>query len=200
LEMCTAQGQPYVLSGCVEAPPPPPPPNACSVEVAETSKAGYTTITLKCRLPAGAANVYVMAGVPENPMSFPAAFQVPEPFGSNVGAPNPAFIAYNADLAFDSYLTVGQEQADVSVSPGPDGADQLAAWGVSESVGIYTTDGALFYMDPDSGPASNGAMTFAQLTLANGVYAAGGTASAELQGRSTGGGVDWSGYAVNWQW
>ena len=71
---------------------------------------------------------------------------------------------------------------------------------MSESVGIDTTDGALFYVDPDAGPASYGAMTFAQLTLANGVYAAGGTARAELQGRSTGGGVDWSGYAVNWQW
>ena len=137
-------------------------------------------------------------------MSFPAAYQVPAPFGSDMGAPNPAFIAFNADVAFDSYLTVGDDTplgaGALSVSPGPGGADAVAAWGVSESVGIESTDGAIFYMDPDSGPASNGAMPFAQLTLADETVAAGGTATAGLQGRSVGGGDDWEGYAVTWVW
>ena len=174
----------------------------CSVEESETALAagGYTTIQLKCELPANAANVYVLAGTPTTPMSFPAAYQVPAPFGSDIGGPNAAFIAFNADVAFDSYLTVGQEQADLSISPGENGADKLAAWGESETVGMETADGAIFYMDPDSGPASNGAMIFAQLTLANGVHAGGGTASALLQGRSAGGADDWQGYAVAWQW
>ena len=52
----------------------------------------------------------------------------------------------------------------------------------------------------EPGAAAGGEpLTFAQLTLANGAYAAGGTARAELQGRSLFG-DDWSGYAVNWQW
>ena len=189
--------------------PSPAPPSGsggmtagCSVETLDTAleEGGYTTIQLKCELPENAANVYVLAGTPTTPMSFPAAYQVPAPFGSDMGAPNPAFIAFNADVAFDSYLTVGQEQADLSVSPGPGGADAVAAWGVSESVGIESTDGAIFYMNPDSGPASNGAMIFAQLTLASGVYEGGGTARGGLQGRSVGGGDDWQDYEVVWEW
>ena len=190
------------------APPPPAPPSGgamtagCSVQTLDTALAagGYTTMQLKCELPEGAANVYVLAGTQTTPMSFPAAYQVPAPFGSDMGAPSPAFIPIMAEVAFDSYLTVGQEQADLSVSPGPGGADAVAAWGVSESVGIESTDGAIFYMDPDSGPASNGAMLFAQLTLADETVAAGGTATAGLQGRSVGGGTDWEGYAVTWVW
>ena len=99
-------------------------------------------------------------------------------------------------IAFDSYLTVGQEQADLTVSPGEGGADAITAWGVSEAAAIATEDGAIFYMDPDSGPASDGAMIFAQLTLADATVAAGGTAGANLQGQSVGGGEDWQGYAA----
>ena len=42
-------------------------------------------------------------------------------------------------------------------------------------------------------------LTFAQLTLANGAYAAGGTARAELQGSSLYGG-DWEGHVAAWDW
>ena len=115
---------------------------------------GYTTIQLKCELPDGAANVYAMAGTPETtPMRFPPAFQVPAPFGSDVGGPNPQFIAFNPEVEFDSFLCVGDPNppaGTLSVSPGPDGADAVAAWGVSESAAIDTTDGALFYMNPVS--------------------------------------------------
>ena len=55
-------------------------------------------------------------------------------------------------------------------------------------------------MNPDDGAAAGGEpLTFAQLTLANGVYAAGGTARAELQGRSLFG-RDWDGHVVVWDW
>ena len=132
-------------------------------------------------------------------MSFPAAFQVPAPFGSDIGGPNPAFLAFNADLAFDSFLCVGDPNpasGALSVSPG----FPVEGWSASETVALETSNGAIFYMDPSSGPASNGAMIFAQLTLANGAYAAGGRATADLQGRSAGGRVDWSGDGVVWQW
>ena len=174
----------------------------CSVETLEATLAAggaYTTLQLKCELPANAANVYVMAGVPGSPMSFPAAFQVPAPFGSDIGGPNPAFLAFNADLAFDSFLCVGDPNpasGALSVSPG----FPVEGWSASETVALETSNGAIFYMAPGDGPASDGAMIFAQLTLANGAYAAGGTATADLQGRSAGSGVDWSGYGVVWQW
>ena len=138
-------------------------------------------------------------------MSFPAAFQVRAPFGSDIGGPNPAFIAFNPDVAFDSYLTVGDENPGagaLAASPGATGAEAIAAWGVSESVGISSTNGAIFYMDPNNGAAAGGALTFAQLTVPDATYLAGGTASAVLQGRSARG-EDWgengSG-AVSWAW
>merc|ERR1711959_545889 len=184
------------------APAPAPAPggggtstDGCSVEVMGTdgtAAGGYTTIKLKCELPAEATNVYVMAGTSEYAMSFPAAFQVPAPFGSDVGGPNPAFIAFNPDVEWDSYLCVGSETDDVSVSPGPDGADAIAAWGVSESVGFETSNAAVFYMDPNNGAAAGGALTFAQLTVPDATYSAGGSAQAGLTGRTADTSADWS--------
>ena len=162
-----------------------------------TAAGGYTTIKLKCELPAEATNVYVMAGTEDYGMSFPAAFQVPAPFGSDVGGPNPAFIAFNADVEWDSYLCVGSETDEVSVSPGPDGQDAITAWGASESVGFETTNAAIFYMDPNDGAAAGGALTFAQLTVPDATYSAGGSAQAALHGRAAG--DDWK-LNVAWAW
>ena len=130
-------------------------------------------------------------------MSFPAAFQVPAPFGSDVGGPNPAFIAFNADVEWDSYLCVGSETGAVSVSPGPDGADAIAAWGASESVGFETSNAAVFYMDPNNGAAASGALTFAQLTVPDATYSAGGSAQAALEGRTAD--DNWN-LNVAWAW
>ena len=182
---------------------------------------GYTTIRLKCELPDGAANVYAIAGTPETSMRFPPAFQVPAPFGSDFGPTNAALISFNADAEFDSFVTIGMEgpalQSGALSSIGID----FSVW--SERVGIETDDGAVFFMDPEhgklqdhrrdwlrcsvisaitlrAGAPAGGAVGFAQLTVTNAAYAAGGRASADLQGRSAGGGTDWSGYAVTWQW
>ena len=124
------------------------------------------------------------------------SFQVAAPFGSDIGGPNAAFIAFNPDVAFDSFLCVGDPAGELSASPG----FPIEGWAASETVALETTNGAIFYMNPDDGPASDGAMLFAQLTLANEAVAAGGTATASLQGRSVGGGDDWEGYAVTWAW
>ena len=199
----------------------------CSVEVvAADGVSGYTTIQLKCELPDGAANVYAMAGTPETSMRFPPAFQVPAPFGSNVGPTNAAFIAVNADVAFDSYVTIGLEGPATTAGALSSIGIDFNGW--SESAGIETDDGAVFFMNPEqgklqahcrdwlrcvaeehlrisaitlrTGAPAGGALVFAQLTLANAAYAAGGRASADLQGRSAGGGTDWRGFAATWQW
>ena len=177
-----------------------------------TAAGGYTTIKLKCELPAEATNVYVMAGTEDYGMSFPAAFQVPAPFGSDVGGPNPQMFQYSPDLEWDSYLCVGSETDEVSVSPGPDGADAIfwaanadegrpddTGWGVGESVGFETTNAAIFYMDPASGPAPGGALTFAQLTVPDATYSAGGSAQAALQGRTADPDANWN-LNVAWAW
>ena len=109
------------MAGGGEEPAPAPPAPApggggtstdgCSVEVMGTdgtAAGGYTTIKLKCELPAEATNVYVMAGTGEYAMSFPAAFQVPAPFGTDDGGPTPAFIPFrdlSPSVSMDSELT-----------------------------------------------------------------------------------------------
>ena len=142
--------------------------------------------------------MYAVFGVPDIPMSFPAAYQVPAPFGSDIGGPNPAFLAFNPDVAFDSFLCVGDPNPASGALAASYGFP-VEGWAASETVALETTDGAIFYMDPGSGPASDGAMLFAQLTLADETVAAGGTATAGLQGRSVQG-DDWGEYAVAWAW
>ena len=98
------------------------------------------------------------------------------------------------------------------MSPGPDGADAIfleadagkgrpedTGWGVSESVPFETTNGAIFYMDPNDGAAAGGALTFAQLTVPDATYSRGGSAQAALQGRTADTSADWS-LNVAWAW
>ena len=109
----------------------------CSVETSEaTLVAGgaYTTLQLKCELPESAANVYVLTGTEDTPMSFPAAYQVPAPFGSDTGAPNPAFLAFDAGVApfGDVEPVIGDSREDSGYVAGQ--ADLVVALGSSLSV------------------------------------------------------------------
>ena len=118
------------------------------------------------------------------------------------------------------------------------------AW--TSTAEFSTTDGAIFWMDPASGPAASGvsttflldsvplsgsvlvsslhvqlvpqgrnqiafrlkvlflrvqgALVMAQLTLPTSTYTQGGTAVANLQGRSAGNAADYAGYRVTWAW
>ena len=45
-----------------------------------------------------------------------------------------------------------------------------------------------------------GALVMAQLTLPTATYTQGGTAVANLQGRSAGNAADYAGYRVTWAW
>ena len=81
-------------------------------------------------------------------MSFPAAFQVPAPFGSDVGPTNAAFFPLNAAVEFDSFLTLGMDgPAQTAGALSSIGID-FSGW---ESAGIETDDGAVFFMDPGHG-------------------------------------------------
>jgi hypothetical protein len=159
-----------------------------SVEVVGTSAAGDSA-QLRFSLSAEKANVYAMAGTPDQSMNFPAAFQVAAPFGTDIGGVSPAFYPVNAAAEFDSWLTVGPVDgsagAAISASPGLG----LSAW--TEDTAFSSSNGAIFWMSPDDGPS--GVVTMAQVTRSGG-----GTASAMLQGRSVSG-EDWS-EAVTWSW
>merc|ERR1712188_110988 len=154
---------------------------------------------------ASQTNVYAMAGTGETAMSFPPAYQVNTPFGADIGGVSPAFfaIANNAALGFaefDSWLTIGVTDGSaagaISASPG---FDIASAW--TTSTGINEANAAIFFMDPSTMGANAGAdpIVMAQMTVSADTVAAGGTATARLQGRSSGGAEDWE-YAATWAW
>ena len=167
--------------------------------------AGMTTVRLTVRLTGVQSNVYAMAGTGDTPMSFPPAYQVNAPFGADIGGVSPAFfaIANNDALGyaeFDSWLTIGVTDGSavgaISASPG---LDIASLW--TEATGITQDNAAIFYMDPATMGANAGTspIVMAQMTVSADTVAAGGTASAQLQGRSTGGAEDWT-YAATWAW
>jgi hypothetical protein len=101
------------------------------------------------------------------------------------GPTNPAFFPMMADAEFDSFLTIGMDgPATVPGALSSIGID-FSTW--SETTGISTTDGAVFFMNPDHG-ATVQPVTMAQLTLPNGVPCRG---SFSAQGRGLLGMEDW---------
>jgi len=70
----------------------------------------------------------------------------------------------------------------------------------TESNAFSTDNGAIFFMDPSQGPTGGAAVLLAQLTIQTDSYAAGGSASASLQGRSAQDGADDWDLAIDWHW
>jgi len=175
------------------SPPPPPPSSAASIEQIATGENGVT-VQLTYALDATQANVYAMAGTVDLTMSFPPAFQVGAPFGTNLGGVPAAFIAVSAEAEFDSWLTIGATDGSLGSALAASPGLGLDAW--TASAGFTTNNGAVFMMNPNDGPS--GTVVMAQLTVSEATATAGGTASAVLQGRSTAG-LDWS-ENVAWTW
>jgi hypothetical protein len=153
----------------------------CLTEVVGSSQHG-DTVQLSYQLNQAQSNVYAMAGTMDRPMHFPAAFQVAAPFGADIGGVNPSYIAVgihgviNPDALYDSWLTVGVT----------DGTETLRSIGVglggwTATADLTTTNGAVFWDHPNSGPS--GTVVMAQLTGASG------TATSALQGRRSPGSV-----------
>ena len=71
-----------------------------------------------------------------------------------IGGGSPKFFGHStgpmAYAQYDSWLTVGMTQAETASALGVIG-DDMAAW--SESKGLSTSDGAVFWVDPSEGPS-----------------------------------------------
>jgi hypothetical protein len=146
---------------------------------------GYDTYTLAVTLTGSASNVYTIYGNADSAMSIPAAYQQATPFGANTGGTNPAFWPLAAGTEFDSWLTVGITGGDAAGALSSIGID-FDAW--TTDTGLSTSDGAVFWMSPDDGPAAGTDAVVAQITVAEG---SAGTATMGMQGRSSSG-ADWS--------
>ena len=108
-----------------------------------------TTYRLDVVLPESALNVYTIYGTGDAPARVPMAYQVPLPFGADVGGVNPMFFTFMAAARYDSWLSVGITEGDA------DGIGTIGInfedWTDTQNLGI--NDGALFFMEPANGPA-----------------------------------------------
>jgi hypothetical protein len=126
--------------------------------------AGYTTYRLEVTLGDQADNFYTIFGEPGMDMIIPGAYQVATPFGTDIGGVSPSLTAVMPTATYDSWLTVGITE----------GGDQISSIGIpfgtwTEQAGFSTNNGALFWMDPTSGPTwDSGPVTVAQLTVPTG--------------------------------
>jgi hypothetical protein len=187
----------------IDGPPPPPPASTgdrptCTVEAMSTSAPGMQTVRLIAGLQQMASNIYTIFGEEDNAATIPAAYQVPTPFGADVGGANPQFfaIANNAALGyaqFDSWLTIGITEGDTSGQLSSIGVD-FSSW--TDSSPLSITNGALFMMAPDDGPEGQH-VVIAQLTVPAG---SSGEMRVAAQGRSRYGVADWTQYGLHWSW
>ena len=140
----------------------------------------YTTYTVSLTLGGSAANVYTIYGDEDTAMSFPPVYQAAAPFGANVGGVDAALVKVLPTAAFDSWLTVGITDGDSAGALSNIGLD-WDGWGPSS--GLYTTNGAVFWMTPDDATGDTGEpVVVAQLTVPAGT---GFTVTLNAEGRGS---------------
>jgi hypothetical protein len=178
--LCLGSDTVYDVSTCVFLAPEPEPVEyaTTSVDTVAGSPDGFVTYALTATLSDATSNVYSIFGNSATPLSIPAAYQVATPFGVDTGGVSPLFYASVPESQYDSWLTVGVTDGSAGVGIASTGID-FASW--TESAGLTADNGAVFFMDPDSGPS--GSAVVAQLTVAVGTST---TVTMGLQGRRAG--------------
>lgn len=166
-----------------------------------SSKAGYETYQVSITLTGSGrdfneggamSDVYALFGQAGAPLMVPAAFQAAAPFGVNTGPVNPAFFPILPDCEFDSFLTIGMDGPALSPGAMSTIGIDFAAW--TESAGINSDNGAVFFMDPSHG-ATVEPITVMQLTVPQG---AGVRGQFSLQGRSLHGAEDFEAFGLTY--
>ena len=138
-------------------------------------------------------NVYAIYGDSVSLMTMPPAHQEAAPFGANIGGTNSAFLAAAPNTAFDSWLTVGETNGNVHDDVAAIGID-FDLWTSDTDGGLSVDDGAVFFMDPSSGPrmdvAGQDPVVVAQITISPATPgSAARTATIGAQGRSRADGI-----------
>lgn len=158
--------------------------------VVSTGKAGYSTYQVAVAFDRNARDVYALyGGAAGDRLVVPPAYHVAAPFGSNIGPVNPAFFAVAPDCQYDSFLTIGTDGP--ALVPGALSSVGLDFNSWSDRSGLTSSNGAVFFMDPDHG-ATSMPVVFAQLTVPTGTHFSG---QISAQGRSTVGG-DWDATSI----
>ena len=174
----------------ISTPAPPPLSGESSgtsanglVTAVASSPRGWTTYLLQIVLPTTVANVYSLSGTSETRLTMPAAYQVPSPFGVDIGGGNPAFFDSMPESEFDSWVTVGPTDGSAVGAISSIGID-FASW--TADAGLSVDNGAVFWMDPSSGPGGADPICLAQITVPEGsTFTAGGVVQGRLHTADT---------------
>ena len=70
---------------------------------------GYTTWRLNADIGGEVQNLYALFADANHSISLPAAYQVPTPFGADVGGTNPQLWQFKPETQYDSWLTVSSD-------------------------------------------------------------------------------------------
>ena len=108
---------------------------------------GTTTYRLYLELSMQVYNLYTVYGSESAPASFPPAEQLDTPFGTNIGGSNPAFWPMMAAAQYDSWLSVGVDDASAgdalsSIGIDFDGASLEMCVFVPSAASIHTARGS----------------------------------------------------------
>lgn len=123
---------------------------------------GYSVYELSLILKPQAYNVYALYGDSENNMIIPAAYQVHQHLGANLGGINPVLLNYIHDSIFDSWFTI-------SVTDGND-MGYINSIGIewnqwTQDNGLIIDDGAIFINNPTLKLSNTNQYIIAHLTL-----------------------------------
>lgn len=126
---------------------------------------GYTTFRLSVvtKPNMNIQNLYALYGDGDREqLHFPPAYQSSLNYGSNIGGVNPFIINTFPDTKYDSWLTIGLSNGDISNDLSSVGID-FTSWGEGKSLDV--TDGALFLMDPTEKIVNGDEYLLAQITV-----------------------------------
>ena len=126
---------------------------------------GFTTFRLSVVIKPNmnVQNLYALYGDGGvNSLHLPVAYQSSLNYGSNIGGVNPFIINTYPETKYDSWLTIGLSNGDISNDLSSIGID-FNKWGEEESLDI--TDGAIFLMDPSKNIVDGDEYLLSQITV-----------------------------------
>ena len=126
---------------------------------------GYTTFRLSVvtKPNTNIQNLYALYGDgDEAPLHIPPSYQSSFNYGSNIGGVNPFIMNTYPDTKYDSWLTIGLSEGDISNDLSSVGID-FTSWSEEKSLDIY--DGAIFLMDPTEKIVDGNEYLLAQITV-----------------------------------
>ena len=112
-------------------------------------------------------NIYAIYGTDNThakPLDIPPAYQGDTIFNSNIGGISDELIAIKNDCNYDSWLTIGITNGDRENKISAVGLD-FNSWTMDS--GIYSTNGAVFLVNPNDDPINMNEYIVAQITVPN---------------------------------